>query len=322
MDNIVKIAIIVGIIIIGITGVFVYIKIKHINEEEDTYDEIEVDDKDSVKLDLLNNNNDAWVKSSQVNNDIKVNNSVIDKTMDRVDIVEKSIPEVKVPTFQTREEVKKEVVNNKVSVEPKVENKLENRVENKQVSNVNTSFSSKPYSNKYSSASTLISPVGYYSNELVRNDLIGKRASKVEKPIVNESKNVEELKSVSSATIEQVSEVKTPVMDVKQEVKEETRKEVAKQETGNNRISFADMKQTYVKKEDKPKNFMEEVSEKLSREIKPQTIELTDYEQKQEDEAIISYQELLANKDKTFNISDDEEDEDFISALKSFRESL
>jgi len=229
MDNIVKIAIIVGIIIIGITGVFVYIKIKHINEEEDTYDEIEVDDKDSVKLDLLNNNNDAWVKSSQVNNDIKVNNSVIDKTMDRVDIVEKSIPEVKVPTFQTREEVKKEVVNNKVSVEPKVENKLENRVENKQVSNVNTSFSSKPYSNKYSSASTLISPVGYYSNELVRNDLIGKRASKVEKPIVNESKNVEELKSVSSATIEQVSEVKTPVMDVKQEVKEETRKEVAKQ---------------------------------------------------------------------------------------------
>ena len=75
-------------------------------------------------------------------------------------------------------------------------------------------------------------------------------------------------------------------------------------------------------KNDKPKNFMEEVSEKLSKELKPQTIELTDYEQKQEDEAIISYQELLANKDKTFNISDDEEDEDFISALKSFRDSL
>lgn len=318
MDNIVKIAIIVGIIIIGITGVFVYIKIKHINEEEDTYDEIEVDDKDSVKLDLLNNDNDTWVKNNQVDSDIKVNSSAIDKSIDKIDVVEKSIPEVKVTTFQARDEVKKEVVNNKVSVEPKVENKLENRVENKQVSNVNTPSSSRPYSNKYSSASTLISPVGYYSNELVRNDLMGKRASKVEKPIVDESKNVE-VKSVPSTIIEQVPEVKTPVMEVKQEVNEE---EVAKQETGNNRISFADMKQTYVKKEDKPKNFMEEVSEKLSREIKPQTIELTDYEQKQEDEAIISYQELLANKDKTFNISDDEEDEDFISALKSFRESL
>ena len=319
MDNIVKIAIIVGIIIIGITGIFVYIKIKHINEEEDTYDEIEVDDKDSVKLDLLNNNNDAWVKDNQVDSDIKVNSNAIDKSIDKIDVVEESIPEVNAPTFQTRDEVKKEVVNNKVSVEPKVENKLENRVENKQVSNVNTPSSSKPYSNKYSSASTLISPVGYYSNELVRNDLMGKRASKVEKTIVDESKNVEEVKLVPSTIIEQISEVKTPVMEVKQEVNEE---EVAKQETGNNRISFADMKQTYVKKEDKPRNFMEEVSEKLSREIKPQTIELTDYEQKQEDEAIISYQELLANKDKTFNISDDEEDEDFISALKSFRESL
>ena len=319
MDNIVKIAIIVGIIIIGITGVFVYIKIKHINEEEDTYDEIEVDDKDSVKLDLLNNNNDTWVKDNQVDSDIKINSNAIDKSIDKIDAVEKSIPEVNAPTFQTRDEVKKEVVNNKVSVEPKVENKLENRVENKQVSNVNTPSSSKPYSNKYSSASTLISPVGYYSNELVRNDLMGKRASKVEKTIVDESKNVEEVQSVPSTFIEQAPEVKTPVMEVKQEVNEE---EVAKQETGNNRISFADMKQTYVKKEDKPRNFMEEVSEKLSREVKPQTIELTDYEQKQEDEAIISYQELLANKDKTFNISDDEEDEDFISALKSFRESL
>ena len=319
MDNIVKIAIIVGIIIIGITGVFVYIKIKHINEEEDTYDEIEVDDKDSVKLDLLNNNNnDTWVKDNQVDNDIKVNNSVNDKTMDRVNVVEKSIPEVKMSIFEAKEEVKKEVVNNKVSVEPKVENKIENRVENKPVGNVNTPSNSKPYSNKYSSASTLISPVGYYSNELVRNDLMGKRASKVEKPIVNENKPIEEVKSVPNITIEQVSEVKTPAIEVKEEVK----KEVVKQETGNNRISFADMKQNYVKKEDKPRNFMEEVSEKLSREIKPQTIELTDYEQKQEDEAIISYQELLANKDKTFNISDDEEDEDFISALKSFRESL
>ena len=141
---------------------------------------------------------------------------------------------------------------------------------------------------------------------------MGKRASKVEKTVVNEIKVIEEEKPVVSVT-EPVLEVKKPVVEVKKEVKEEIK---------NNKISFADMKQNYVKKEDKPKNFMEEVSEKLSRELKPQTIELTDYEQKQEDEAIISYQELLANKDKTFNISDDEEDEDFISALKSFRDSL
>lgn len=306
MDNIVKIAIIIGIIIIGVTGIFVYIKIKKI-DEEDNYDEIEIDDKDTIKLDLLNDSSNL-AKESTLNNDNKVINNVNDKFIDNVEKEEKVIPEVKMPVFQTKEVVKEEV-NNNVDIESKVENKIEKKIENELVSNTS---SSKLYSNKYSSTSTLISPVGYYSNELVRNDLMGKRASKVEKTVVSEIKVIEEEKPVVSVT-EPVLEVKKPVVEVKKEVKEEIK---------NNKISFADMKQTYVKKEDKPKNFMEEVSEKLSRELKPQTIELTDYEQKQEDEAIISYQELLANKDKTFNISDDEEDEDFISALKSFRDSL
>lgn len=306
MDNIVKIAIIIGIIIIGVTGIFVYIKIKKI-DEEDNYDEIEIDDKDTIKLDLLNDNSNL-AKESTLNNDSKVINNVNDKFIDNVEKEEIVIPEVKMPVFQTKEVVKEEV-NDNVDIESKVENKIEKKIENELVSNTS---GSKLYSNKYSSTSTLISPVGYYSNELVRNDLMGKRASKVEKTVVNEIKVIEEEKPVVSVT-EPVLEVKNPVVEVKKEVKEEIK---------NNKISFADMKQNYVKKEDKPKNFMEEVSEKLSRELKPQTIELTDYEQKQEDEAIISYQELLANKDKTFNISDDEEDEDFISALKSFRDSL
>ena len=307
MDNIVKIAIIIGIIIIGVTGIFVYIKIKKI-DEEDNYDEIEIDDKDTIKLDLLNDNSNL-AKESTLNNDSKVINNVNDKFIDNVEKEEKVIPEVKMPVFQTKEVVKEEV-NNNVDIESKVENKIEKKIENELVSNTS---GSKLYSNKYSSTSTLISPVGYYSNELVRNDLMGKRASKVERPVVNENKVSEEEKPVARV-IESEFEVKTPVVEVKEEV--------VKPDVKNNKISFADMKQTYVKKEDKPKNFMEEVSEKLSRELKPQTIELTDYEQKQEDEAIISYQELLANKDKTFNISDDEEDEDFISALKSFRDSL
>ena len=307
MDNIVKIAIIIGIIIIGVTGIFVYIKIKKI-DDEDNYDEIEIDDKDTIKLDLLNDNSNL-AKESTLNNDSKVINNVNDKFIDNVEKEEKVIQEVKMPVFQIKEVVKEEV-NNNVDIESKVENKIEKKIENELVSNTS---GSKLYSNKYSSTSTLISPVGYYSNELVRNDLMGKRASKVEKTVVSEIKVIEEEKPVVSVT-EPVLEVKNPVVEVKEEV--------IKSEIKNNKISFADMKQTYVKKEDKPKNFMEEVSEKLSRELKPQTIELTDYEQKQEDEAIISYQELLANKDKTFNISDDEEDEDFISALKSFRDSL
>jgi len=70
-------------------------------------------------------------------------------------------------------------------------------------------------------------------------------------------------------------------------------------------------------------SFAEEISKKMEEELKPETIELTDYEKKQEEEAIISYQELLsASKDRLYNITDDEETIDFINELKSFRSSL
>ena len=69
-------------------------------------------------------------------------------------------------------------------------------------------------------------------------------------------------------------------------------------------------------------NFVEEVSQKLEQELEPKTIELTDYEKKQEEEAIISYQELLTKKDKLYNITEEEETENFIDELKNFRLDL
>ena len=79
-----------------------------------------------------------------------------------------------------------------------------------------------------------------------------------------------------------------------------------------------------LKEEKKQDNvsFMSEVSKKLEEAAVPSTIELTDYEKKQEEEAIISYKELIENKDKLYNITDDEEDIDFIEELKSFRNDL
>ena len=70
-------------------------------------------------------------------------------------------------------------------------------------------------------------------------------------------------------------------------------------------------------------SFTEELSNKIAEEIKPQTIELTEFEKKQEEEAIISYHELLtSSKDKVYNITDDDETTDFIKELKSFRSNL
>ena len=72
-------------------------------------------------------------------------------------------------------------------------------------------------------------------------------------------------------------------------------------------------------------SFVEEVSKRIEVVDTPEPIELTDYEKKQEDEAIISYQELLAaseNPDKQYQITDDENIDDFINNLKEFRTNL
>ena len=50
---------------------------------------------------------------------------------------------------------------------------------------------------------------------------------------------------------------------------------------------------------------LEEIKEKIEREYDPGTIELTDYEKEQEENAIISYEELIKSKDK-FSVSYDE----------------
>lgn len=79
-----------------------------------------------------------------------------------------------------------------------------------------------------------------------------------------------------------------------------------------------------IKKIDEVDNqtFIEEISRRMEEEVKPQTIELTDYEKRQEEEAIISYQELLKAKDRVYRITDDEEIDSFIDELKEFRTNL
>lgn len=68
--------------------------------------------------------------------------------------------------------------------------------------------------------------------------------------------------------------------------------------------------------------FASDIVEQMEEEIKPSNIELTDYEKKQEEEAIISYDELLKIKDRIYNITDDEETDEFIDELKNFRIDL
>lgn len=83
-----------------------------------------------------------------------------------------------------------------------------------------------------------------------------------------------------------------------------------------------DIGSSNLDKQHKEYSDIEEISRRLEEQVKPQTIELTDYEKKQEEEAIISYQELLEAKNRSYNINDDEEIDSFIDELKSFRTNL
>ena len=68
------------------------------------------------------------------------------------------------------------------------------------------------------------------------------------------------------------------------------------------------------------KDYLLNVSKELESSMEPQTIQLTAYEQEQEDNAIISYKELL-NVNKNEKIVNDGTVE-FIEELKKFRNNL
>ena len=67
-------------------------------------------------------------------------------------------------------------------------------------------------------------------------------------------------------------------------------------------IKRDDTMETYYKNDS---NYLNEVKEHIEKEYRPENSNLTDYEEEQEKNAIISYEELIKNKDK-FGISYDE----------------
>ena len=75
--------------------------------------------------------------------------------------------------------------------------------------------------------------------------------------------------------------------------------------------------------QNQPMDYLQNLSKKLEEEIKPQTIELTDYEKRQEENAIISYQELLSSHENQAQKEEKYDDEQkILEELKRFRDDL
>ncbi len=61
---------------------------------------------------------------------------------------------------------------------------------------------------------------------------------------------------------------------------------------------------------------LEKITKNIESEYKPVTIELTSYEQEQEDNAIISYEELLNNKDNGYSYDEGYKSDSDVSVKK------
>lgn len=83
----------------------------------------------------------------------------------------------------------------------------------------------------------------------------------------------------------------------------------------------------YEKEEIEENSFVEEIKRQVDEEIDDGPIALTDFENSQEEDAIISYEELLRNakmaetRENRYDI-DIDDDNDFLNELKSFRSNL
>lgn len=118
------------------------------------------------------------------------------------------------------------------------------------------------------------------------------------------------------------SAVDVPKVKVTSYVKEEPKYEVKVEQQ---KIDFEEKELPKLEENSSSmsnQEFIKEISKRLAEEVEPQTIELTDYEKRQEEEAIISYKELLKVKDRLYKITDDEEIDTFIDELKEFRTNL
>lgn len=71
---------------------------------------------------------------------------------------------------------------------------------------------------------------------------------------------------------------------------------------------------------DKSYEYLQQIAKQLENEIITNTIDLTDYEKEQEEDAVISYQELLSLKEKTKN--QEQNTKSFLEDLKALRNLL
>ena len=83
-----------------------------------------------------------------------------------------------------------------------------------------------------------------------------------------------------------------------------------------NKVNIKEKYMETVNRANKDMLDLEKITKNIESEYKPVTIELTSYEQEQEDNAIISYEELLNNKDNGYSYDEGYKSDSDVSVKK------
>lgn len=119
-----------------------------------------------------------------------------------------------------------------------------------------------------------------------------------------------------------------PEFNLKSEIQDTVSKSTVSFLPKNHSVDFSELVKrseitsSSIENNTQNKDYLENLSKRLEEEIKPQTIELTDYEKDQEENAIISYQELLSTKDHSSISEEKINNQQLLEELKNFRNHL
>ena len=201
------------------------------------------------------------------------------------------------------------------------------------------------------------------SNNIGVNNNVTEKKNESSRPITNEP-NIYEKNTINKTTLNQTS----PIGIVKKEDNNiriinnarELHENLHYEDINEKKLSIpqvnsiqrqreiAEEVRKQEKREEKPRgNYLEEISKSLSKITNEEGLNRTEYELKQEEDAIISYKELMEKKDsietvdeeeaiismeeliarkqkeeKLYNITNDAENDKFINELKNFRSDL
>ena len=196
-------------------------------------------------------------------------------------------------------------------------------------------------------------PTGPYQRNVLREMSLNQTSPiGIVKPIKKDDIEIKKAKELhDSLNIENNNKIeKESYHEEEKEIKLENNSKETKQDNLSDQTNLPKInvqnKSIEVQKTAKEK-YLEEVSRKLASAKQKDDIDRTDYELKQEEEAIISYKELMEKKDsikiideeeavisieelirkknqqeKLYNLTEEEENDKFINELKNFRNDL